>query len=341
MNLKQLSEKLGLSQTTISRALNGYPEVNEATRLRVAQAAERYHYRPNSRAKGLATGRAFAIGHVIPIRTRHEMVNPIFGDFIAGAGETYAANGYEMVITVAEDGKEAEVYRGLKTRGAVDGVVVHGPTLDDPRITMLRKVGLPFVVHGRSSLVREDYDWLDVNNRRAFERATRFLIDLGHRRIGLINGLERQDYAARRRAGFEAVLAQSGIDADPALMRSDEMTEANGHRGAAEMLDGPNPPTAIVASSLILAIGVRRALEDRDLKMGRDVSVLTYDDMLSYLRNGSDVPIFTAVRSSVREAGQRLAAILIRRIADPQGPPEHVMLEAELVVGQSTGPAAR
>ncbi len=341
MNLKQLSEKLGLSQTTISRALNGYPEVNEATRQRVVDAAERFNYRPNSRAKGLATGRALAIGHVIPIKTRHEMVNPIFGDFIAGAGETYAANGYEMVITMTEDSKEAEVYRSLKSRGAVDGVVVHGPTLNDPRIALLHRVGLPFVVHGRSSQVTQDYDWLDVNNRRAFERATRFLLDLGHRRIGLINGLETQEFAARRRAGYEAMLTQAGIAIDPALMRSDEMTEANGHRGAAEMLDGPDPPTAIVASSLISAIGVRRALEERQLKMGRDVSVLTYDDMLSYLRNGTDVPIFTAVRSSVREAGRRLAEILIRRIADPHGPPEHVMLEAELVVGQSTGPAPR
>ena len=71
--------------------MNGFPEVNEATRLRVAEAARHYNYRPNMRAKALATGRAMAIGHVIPVSSKHEIVNPIFADFIAGAGETYSA----------------------------------------------------------------------------------------------------------------------------------------------------------------------------------------------------------------------------------------------------------
>ena len=168
MNLKQLSQKLGLSQTTVSRALNGYPEVNEATRLRVERAAAQYHYRPSTRAKGLATGKALAIGHVIPISSKHEMVNPIFGDFIAGAGETYARHGYEMILCTADDGQEEQVYRGLKARRAVDGVVVHGPRLDDSRIRLLHDIGLPFVVHGRSSGATLPYAWLDVNNRPAF-----------------------------------------------------------------------------------------------------------------------------------------------------------------------------
>jgi LacI family transcriptional regulator len=88
MNLKELALKLGLSPTTVSRALNGYPEVNEVTRERVVAAAKRHNYRPNTRAIRLATGRAMAIGHVIPVASKHEMVNPIFADFIAGAGET-------------------------------------------------------------------------------------------------------------------------------------------------------------------------------------------------------------------------------------------------------------
>ena len=91
MNLKSLAEELGLSQTTVSRALNGYPEVSEATRQRVEEAARRHNYRPNSRAKGLATGRAMVIGQVIPTSVQHEMVNPIFGDFVAGASQTSRA----------------------------------------------------------------------------------------------------------------------------------------------------------------------------------------------------------------------------------------------------------
>ena len=91
MNLKDLAHRLNLSPTTVSRALNGYPEVNEATRERVMAAAKEHNYHPNSRAIRLATGRAMAVGHVIAIANRHEIVNPVFADFIAGAGETTAA----------------------------------------------------------------------------------------------------------------------------------------------------------------------------------------------------------------------------------------------------------
>ncbi len=339
MNLKQLSETLGLSQTTVSRALNGYPEVKEATRQRVLLAAEQSGYRPSTRAKGLATGQALAIGHVIPISSKHEMVNPIFGDFIAGAGETYAQNGYEMILTTVDDAQEEQIYRGLKARRAVDGVVVHGPRMDDPRIALLHDLELPFVVHGRASGATTAYDWLDVNNRSAFYRATSFLCDLGHRRIGLINGLETMDFAHRRRAGYAGALKDHNIPIDQALMTSGEMTEGNGYDGTLEMLASSAPPTAIIASSMISALGVRRAIEERGYVMGRDISVITHDDMLSYLQNGQDVPIFTATRSSVRDAGRRLAALLLRRIANPAAPEQHELLEAELMLGRSTGPA--
>ena len=339
MNLKQLSAELGLSQTTVSRALNGFPEVNETTRLRVVEAARRHNYRPNMRARGLATGRAMAIGHVIPVSTRHEIVNPVFADFIAGAGEVYSANDYDMVLSVVTDADESDAYRKLRAKGTVDGVIVHGPKINDPRIALLTEIGLPFVVHGRSSDVGAPYSWLDVNNRRAFERATGFLLDLGHRRIALLNGLEDMDFAHRRRAGYAAALQARGLGEDPALMTSSEMTEAAGYEAAARMLAGQDAPTAFLASSLITAMGVRRAAEDAGLKLGRDLSVVTHDDELSYMRNGSDVPIFTATRSSVREAGRLAAQMLLDRIAEPMRAERHTLLEATLVVGQSTGPA--
>ena len=339
MNLKQLSKNLGLSQTTVSRALNGYPEVSEATRLRVRQAAEQFNYHPSTRAKGLATGKALAIGHVIPISTKHEMVNPIFGDFIAGAGEAYSRNGYEMILSIVDDASEEAIYRGLKSRRAVDGVVVHGPTLDDPRIPLLNSIDLPFVVHGRSSGATSPYAWLDVNNTRAFHRAASFLYDLGHRRIALINGLESMDFAHRRRAGYEATLHDNAIPIDPALMRSGEMTEEFGYQSTRDMLALKSPPTAIMTSSMISALGVRRAIESLGLVMGRDVSVVTHDDALSYLRNGGDIPIYTSTRSSVRDAGRQLAEMLLAEIANPTEQPQTRLLEAELMVGQSTGPA--
>jgi len=341
MNLRELSEKLGLSQTTVSRALNGYPEVSESTRRRVLDAARRYRYRPNARAKGLATGRTMAIGHVIPVSTKHEMVNPIFADFIAGAGETYSAAGYDMMLSVVRDEDEGRAYRDLAENRSVDGVILHGPRLDDPRIPLLTGLGLPFVVHGRASSGPAGYSYLDVNNRRAFARATGFLIDLGHRRIGFINGLEHMTFAQRRRLGFEEAMTAGGLAPDPALMRSDEMTEPYGHAAALEMLAAADPPTAFLTSSILAAMGVRRALEDRGLKMGRDISIVTHDDDLSYLQNGGDIPLFTATRSSVRAAGRRSAEMLLQTIAEPGSAPLQEIWEAELTLGSSTGPARR
>ncbi len=373
MNLKELSTKLGLSQTTVSRALNGYPEVSEETREKVRRAAEEHNYRPNTRARSLATGRTMAIGHVIPVSTKHEMVNPVFGDFIAGAGEVYSREGYDMVLTLVEDNNEEAAYRQIKSRGSVDGVVVHGPLMDEPRIPLLKKIGLPFVVHGRATNAVDPYSWVDMNNRRAFERATELLLDLGHRRIALINGLERMDFAYRRREGYEAAHHNRGLATDPALMCSHEMTELFAYDTTSSLLSGQNPPTAFLVSSMICALVeegivpgggvaliraqagldklevsdeprtglniIRRAIEERGLVMGKDVSVVTHDDVLSYLRNGGDVPIFTATRSSVREAGRKSAEILLQMINDPTRDPETVLFEAELVLGQSTGPA--
>jgi LacI family transcriptional regulator len=90
---------------------------------------------------------------------------------------------------------------------------------------------------------------------------------------------------------------------------------------------------------MISALGIRRAIEEMGLRMGRDVSIVTFDDDLSYLRNGTDIPIFTSLRASVRDMGRQSAQMVLDRIADPDLPPRQVLIEADLMVGQSTGPA--
>lgn len=339
MNLKQLSSELGLSQTTVSRALNGYPEVAKSTRERVLRAAAAHDYRPNTRAQGLATGRSMAVGHIIPVSSRHEIVNPVFSDFIAGASEAYLRNGYDMVLSVVNDNEEERVYRQLAGKGNVDGIIVQAPRTGDTRIALLQELDLPFVVHGRMSGIDADYEWVDINNRRAFRRATEFLLDLGHRRIALVNGLQRMDFAERRLNGYAEALQARGVELDPALIFSDEMTESHGYASARQVLVMKDPATAYLSSSIITALGIRRAVEEAGFHLARDVSIITHDDELSYLRNGTDVPIFTATRSSVRMAGRLCAERLIDLIRNPRQPPAHTLLEAELTVGQSTGPA--
>ncbi|MGB3277861.1 MAG: substrate-binding domain-containing protein, partial [Pseudorhodobacter sp.] len=158
-------------------------------------------------------------------------------------------------------------------------------------------------------------------------------------RIALINGLEFMDFAIRRRDGYCEALAAHAIDTDPAMMRSVEMSEGLGYQAVREMLAQDAPPTAFLLSSMILALGARRAIEERGLKIGRDVSVIIHDDDLSYMKNGEDVPIFTATRSSVRMAGRIAASLLLDRITNSTPSPSTRLLEAELIIGQSTGPA--
>ncbi|MFO6463339.1 substrate-binding domain-containing protein [Jannaschia sp. KMU-145] len=338
MNLRQLSDLLGLSPTTVSRALGGYPEVSEETRRRVRAAADAHGYRPNRRAASLATGRAMAVGHVIATSHSHEMVNPVFSDFVAGAGEVYAARGYDMVMSVVADGQEVAAYRNMAETGSVDGIIVHGPRRGDVRIDVLRDLGLPFVVHGRAPLEHSDYSFVDIENARAFRRATDLLLDLGHRRIALINGRAEMDFARRRRSGWAEALAARGFPVTTDMEVNAEMSEQAGHAAAVALLARNDAPTAFLVSSIIMAIGVRRAIHEAGLAMPGDVSVVIHDDMLGYLGNGGDRPVFTATRSSVRAAGRRCAELLIERIADPALAPAQEVWDCELVTGGSTAP---
>lgn len=340
MNLKQLSNELGLSPTTVSRALNDYPEVNEHTRERVKLAARKHNYRPNSRATRLATGRAMTIGHVIPVNST-EVFNPIFGEFIAGASHAYSKRGYELSLTMAEADAEESIYREIASKGSVDGVIVHAPRVNDSRIALLQELQLPFVIHGRDSSNTSEYSWIDVNNRRAFYQATKLLIDLGHKDIVLVNGSETLNFAIRRRQGYLDALVDAKIDINPMLMHEGDLTEGNGFKAASHALAQKTPPTAFLVASYVGALGVRRAIHNAGLELGRDVSVIIHDDELSYFQNDGDIPQFTATRSSVNDAGERTANMLLDIIDDPKKAPMSQLLEAPLVIGSSTGPVKK
>lgn len=338
MNLKQLAEHLGLSQTTVSRALNGYAEVSETTRLRVQKAAEAGNYRPNQRALRLAKGKAMTIGHVIPLSAQSDVLNPIFSEFIAAASSTYSAHGYQLMLSTTHTGGEDTLYRSLAATRAVDGVLLHSPLKNDPRIAGLRELGLPFVVHGRAlSEPEENYCWVDMDSENAFKLATQLLLDLGHRRIALLNGIETMTYAWLRRCGYLEALATNDVQADDSLMTSAELTETYGYKTATEMLKRNDRPTAFLVSSYIVALGVRRAISQCNLVIGKDVSVVIHDDELSYFDNGSTVPQFTSTRSSVKDAGHLAAEALIKLIENPDQKPESKLVPTQLVIGSSTG----
>lgn len=338
MNLKQLSNLLGLSQTTISRALNGYPEVNAATRARILKAAEETGYRPNRAARRLATGKAGSLGLVMPV-TPEQPVDAHFAEFQAGLADECLRHDFHFTIMPAKPQEEEQAIRDLVTSGAVDAFYMAYMRANDPRIPMAKTLPVPFIVHGRSMGVPEDYPYLDVDNEEAFAEAARHLLELGHCRFALLNGPADLDFACRRRAGLEKSLRERGLDLLPEFVSSTLMTDANGFKHMARFLERDVRPTAVLCASTVLALGAVRAIRQAGLEVGRDISVIAHDDDLLLLKPEHFSTPLTTTRSSIREAGRRVAERLIAAVkAEDIGAPKTEIWRAEFILRASTGP---
>jgi LacI family transcriptional regulator len=168
MRLKELAQHLGLSQTTVSRALNGYPEVKESTRQMVFEAAQRLGYRANASAQRLATGRVGAIGIVL---RGSEEFGPHMNEFLGGLSGRLSDQEIDIVLTtVSSYEEELAAYRRAAASKKVDAFVLHSPHARDARVDLLLELGLPFVLHGRTDVGRP-HAWLDIDNQGAIERA--------------------------------------------------------------------------------------------------------------------------------------------------------------------------
>lgn len=337
VNLKELSKLLNLSQTTISRALNGYPEVSEQTRQRVLQTAQATGYRPNLAAQKLATGRTNSIGMVMP--TGHGRDTDVhFSEMLSGLGEVAVSHNVQLVIAPSRAEDEEATFRRLAAGGSVDAVYLAYIRKNDPRIALLKSLALPFVAHGRALEEAHDYPLLDIDNEAAFDAATKLLLQLGHRRFAMLNSFDYLTFAIRRDQGAARALAAHGLMIDPSLSQHSAMTEEQGFIGMSRFLDNAEPPTAILCSSIVLALGAVRAINQRGLEIGRDISIIAHDDVFPYLRPESFAVPLTTTRSSIREAGIRIAERLIGEAVGKPAIPQQEIWKAELVVRASTGP---
>ncbi|HEY9011727.1 MAG TPA: substrate-binding domain-containing protein [Devosia sp.] len=337
MNLKELARNLGLSQTTVSRALNGYPEVNEATRQRVSEAAVRLGYRPNANARRLATGRAGAIGVTLPLQ-RSMHFGPHTAEFLSGISERLAHLDIDIVVTPIDTDDEVPVYRRLLAGKRIDALVLSAPTPNDERIAALTELDMPFVLHGRAENIKIPHAWLDIDNEGAFRRATSHLLDLGHRTIAFINGPQDQTFAIHRERGFRAAMQERGLSPIPKLIGGGRFTDENGFRLAQAFLEHKPRPTAFLAGSMMTALGVFRALRLAGLELGRDVSMIAHDDVFPYLNADNMVPSMSTTRSSIRAAGDRIADLVLQMLAGKPAEEIHELWPVELVLRQSTGP---
>lgn len=340
MNLRELSELLQLSQTTVSRALNGFPEVSEETRSRVRAAADMHGYRPSAAARRLATGQSGTLGLVFP-RERNMLGDLIFTEFLGCCVEQASDLGYDVTLAMARGAQTEEaVYRRAVRSARVDGMILSSPLLEDPRIDLLRSLNMPFILHGRTS-TDAPHASLDIDNRGAFLQATRLLLDLGHRAIALVNGDPAFNYAHDRELGYRDALTATGLAASPALISGSMMTERHGEEEAARMLALPQAqrPTAFLCSSIAQAMGVTRTLARAGLVIGRDVSLIAHDDRIADLRAESfDTPL-TTTQSSIGAAGKRVVELLIHMLRHPNDTLPQEVWPVDLVVRASTGPA--
>jgi LacI family transcriptional regulator len=339
--LRELAEHLGLSPATVSRALNGFPEVGEKTRLRVLEASERLHYKPNSSAKRLATGKSGMVGMIFRA-AQNLLVDAHFVDFLAGLSVGLAEREIDLIIHTATLGQLTTHYKRVVASGSVDGIIVSAPILDDERITTLLDRGFPFVVHGRTA-DRVSYAYYDIDNDGAFAAATTLLADLGHKRIALLNGPSGLAFVAQREAAFRRVTGARGIAIPDRFITHDEMSEDLGYRRAAQMLssvDGP-APTAFLCSSTLMALGVIRAAAAQNLKIGTDVSIIAHDDVLPHLRSEHFSPALTVTRSPIRDAGAALAEMMVARIGGTDPLKLQRIVSVDLIARSSTGPAPK
>ena len=335
VTINDLARELGVAKGTVSRALNGYPDISESTRLRVARTAERMGYRPMAQAHAIRTGLSRSLGLVLNAGPGNEH-KPFLTDFLDGISRAASEENWSLTVATAfdEDDEVATMARLVDER-KVDGFILPRTKIRDARIALLRRMEVPFVLYGRTG----DPDgcaWFDISGEDAMRDAVLRLAGLGHRRIGFINGLPVYNYASLRQGGYLTGLDRAGLSHDPALMRDGATTIAAGETHGASLLALPDAPTAIVCALDLAALGVYRAAGARGLVIGRDLSVLSYDGIPEA---ATATPPLTTYAVDTRAAGARLVKMLFALIRGASPDNLRDTVPAHLIARGSDGPA--
>jgi LacI family transcriptional regulator len=320
----------GVSHATVSRVVNGRQNVREETRQRVEVAMRELGYVAHVSARALASGRTQVIGLLA-----QELDNAFFTSVIGGVDQQASAQGYDFLLctTHARREKEAE-YVARLSRGMVDGLLIVLPRGLPDYVEQLRNDRFPFVLI--------DYDddapgcsVVNAANRRGTRDAIRYLVALGHRRIGFITGRDNVGATHARLAGYRDEMAAGGLRVRPGDVLEGDFLETRGHAAGIEMLSRPDRPTAIFASSDMAAFGVMRAAVDLGIAIPGGLSVIGFDDIPEAARVN---PALTTVRQPLREMGRVAVDQLLGRLDDPGQPPVRVVLDTELIVRGSSSP---
>lgn len=335
MSLKKIAEELGLSLTTVSRALNGYPEVAQPTRVAVQEAAARHHYRPDSRARGLALGRADAVGIVFPI-TPGDLGDLQFLEVANAMSERFAQVGLDLLIISASSKDELMAYKRAIAGRRVDAFVVPRTKVDDDRLALLHSSKMPFVAYGRSANFAPAYAWFDFDNVAGARMAAERLIEFGHRSIGYLGAPAIYNFAAQRFQGFNAALQRAGLTLDPQAVQRVALDRRTGYTAMQRLLALPQPPTAVLVDNHLAGVGAVHAALHAGRVLGHDLSVIVYDGLGpdSVIRS----PITSIDQPTATLVGTVLAELVMARLKGVAPESLQRLRLPELVAGDSDGP---
>lgn len=330
-SLRALASELGLSITTVSRALDGYPDVAEATRDRVQRAASARGYRPNPAARRLRKGASETVAVVMPTEPGR-FYEPVFVELLAVIGEELATRHLDLMLMTARPGPEEEaIYRRIVRDRRADACVVLRTRLADERVAFLQAEGVPFVCHGRTEAARP-YSFVDGDGEGGFRALTRRMIARGHRRIAHLAAPAAFTFAGLRERGWRLALEEEGLPAS--VQRCPTATEEAGEAVAAALLAAPERPTALLCATDRIAIGAIRAAQALGLAVGRDIAIAGHDDIHAAAFTN---PPLTTMRLDVRTLGQRLAQRLVGLIDGSAPEPTGDIFPLQQILRASSG----
>lgn len=306
MNLKNLAQTLGISETTVSRALNGYPEVSEKTRMRVLAAAKAAGYRPNPVARSLAVGRTNVIGIVYPLLPA-DLGDPMFLDFVGGMSSALESRGMNLVIAPSSSANELRSYDHIVKGKRVDGLIVSRTKVHDERIAFLAKHGWPFIAHGRTSS-DAPYAWFDYDNEAGIRIAMDELFALGHQRIGFISAPLEMNCAMQRLDSFKKRIRSAGLQIDPRHLIADALDRRSGYQAMQKLLHCSSRPTAVIVENHLAGIGAMRALMDAGIGVGRDISIIIWGSLADSLVSHQ---VATIEQPEQKQAGVKVIEMLL------------------------------
>ncbi len=327
-NIRDVAEKAGVSVSTVSHVINETRFVSEETRGRVVSTMEALNYQPNRLARSLRRKdkRTNTLGLLIP-----DSMNPFFAEVLRGVEDASFEANYNVFLCNSDNSPEKELnYLEVLIGKQIDGIIlVSTDTMDS--LELLDRRNITTVVVDRQ-IGKNNHDSVMVENEVGGQIATNYLLDHGHQRIGCITGPSALTPSAKRVQGYRKALEDEKLPVDEALIVQGDFRPQSGYSRMKELLDIPSPPTAVFACNDMMAFGAMRAINEQNLNVPGDISVIGFDDIL--LSSYTAPPLTTVVQPSY-EMGMIAAEILINRLENADSPPKHEILSLSLVERES------